>query len=92
MVNERPDVSTSGLFYVCKAKLVVYIHVNQKNKIMFIKIDYEMGFSSICDNEEEVIEGCGYDVDEITFEELLEQVKGVFEIIKVEGSVEFLND
>jgi hypothetical protein len=59
---------------------------------MFIKIDYEMGFSSICDNEEEVIEGCGYDVDEITFEELLEQVKGVFEIIKVEGSVEFLND
>jgi len=59
---------------------------------MFIKIDYEMGFSSICDSEEEVIEGCGYDVDEITFEELLEQVKGVFEIIKVEGSVEFLND
>ena len=59
---------------------------------MFIKIDYEMGFSSICDTEEEVIEGCGYDVDEITFEELLEQVKGVFEIIKVEGSVEFLND
>ena len=38
------------------------------------------------------IEGCGYEVNEITFEELLERVKGVFEIIKVEGSVEFLTD
>ena len=34
MVNERPDVSTSGLFYVCKAQLFTYIHVNQKDKIM----------------------------------------------------------
>lgn len=59
---------------------------------MFIKIDYELGFSSICNTENEVIEGCGYEVNEITFEELLERVKGVFEIIKVEGSVEFLND
>ena len=38
------------------------------------------------------VEGCGYEVNEITFEELLERVKGVFEIIKVEGSVEFLTD
>jgi hypothetical protein len=59
---------------------------------MFIKIDYELGFSSICNTENEVIEGCGYEVNEITFEELLERVKGVFEIIKVEGSVEFLTD
>ena len=59
---------------------------------MFIKIDYELGFSSICNTENEVIEGCGYEVNEITFEELLERVKGEFEIIKVEGSVEFLTD
>ena len=59
---------------------------------MFIKIDYEMGFSSICDTKDEVIEGCGYEVGEITFEELLERVKGVYEIIRVEGSVEFLNN
>ena len=58
----------------------------------FIKIDYDLQFSSICDTEEEVIEGCGYDSDEITFEELLERVKGTYEIIEVEGNVEFLND
>ena len=53
----------------------------------FIKVDLEMGFSSICDTEEEVIEGCGYSVDEITFEDLL-KVKGfedVYEIIEIEG-------
>ena len=33
MVNERPDVSTSGLF-ICKAKLFMYIHVNQIIKPM----------------------------------------------------------
>ena len=36
---------------------------------MFIKIDYELGFSSICNTENEVIEGCGYEVNEITLEE-----------------------
>ena len=41
---------------------------------MFIKIDYELGFSSICNTENEVIEGCGYEVNGITFEELLERV------------------
>ena len=35
----------------------------------FIKIDYQENFSSICDTEEEVIEGCGYHPSEITFEE-----------------------
>ena len=59
---------------------------------MFIKIDYEMGFSSICDTENEVIESCGYEVGEISFSELLEKVKGEYEIIEVEGSVKFLND
>jgi hypothetical protein len=66
--------------------------LTKKYKIMFIKIDYEMGFSSICDTEDEVIESCGYEVDEISFSEFLETVKGEFEIIKVDGEVEFLND
>ena len=51
----------------------------------FIKIDYQLNFSSICDSEEEVIEGCGYDVEEITFEDLLKKVKGTYEIIEIEG-------
>ena len=69
----------------------MYIHVNQKIKIMFIKIDYEMGFSSVCDTENEVIESCGYEVGEISFSELIEKVKGEYEIIKVEGEVNYLN-
>ena len=73
------------------ARLGMYIHVNQKNKIMFIKIDYVQGFSSICENENEVIEGCGYEVGEISFSELIEKVKGEYEIIKVEGEVNYLN-
>ena len=58
----------------------------------YLKIDWELGFSSICDNKEEVIEGCGYDVDEITFEELLERVKGEYEIIEIEGEVKWLGE
>ena len=58
----------------------------------FIKIDYQLNFSSICDSEEEVIEGCGYDVEEITFEDLLEEVKGTYEIIEIEGELKWLND
>mgnify|MGYP000937870173 CR=1 FL=1 len=53
----------------------------------FIKIDYDLRFSSICDTKEEVIIGCGYDPSEITFEELLERVEGVYEIISVENNV-----
>jgi len=51
----------------------------------FLKIDLELGFTSVCDNEAEVIEGCGYDMDEITFEDLLEVIDGVYEIIEIEG-------
>ena len=60
----------------------------------YIKIDFQNGFSSICDSKEEVIEGCGYDSNEITFEDFLEQVKGEYEIIEIEGdfSVRWLND
>jgi hypothetical protein len=58
----------------------------------YLKVDFELGLTGICDTKEEVIEGCGYDVDEITFEELLEEVKGVYEIIEIEGDVRWLND
>ena len=60
----------------------------------FIKIDYQNNFSSFCDSEEEVINGCGYDVTEITFEDLLEEVKGVYEIIEIKGDCDlrWLND
>jgi hypothetical protein len=43
----------------------------------YLKVDLENCYGiSLCDTKEEVIEGCGYDVDEITFEELLIEVKG----------------
>ena len=58
----------------------------------FLKIDYVENFSSICFSKDEVIESCGYDVDEITFEDLLEQVKGEIEVIEVSGDVKWLND
>ena len=51
----------------------------------YLKIDLELGFTSVCDNKEEVIEGCGYDVDEITFDELLNVINGVYEIIEIDG-------
>jgi hypothetical protein len=35
--------------------------------------------------KKEVIEGCGYDIDEITFEELLVEIEGVYEIVEVTG-------
>ncbi len=65
--------------------------LTKKLKVMFIKIDYVQGFSSVCENENEVIEGCGYEVGEINFSELIEKVKGEYEIIKVEGEVNYLN-
>jgi hypothetical protein len=39
----------------------------------------------LCDTKDEVIEGCGYDVDEITFEDLLIRMEGVYEIVEVTG-------
>jgi len=60
----------------------------------YIKIDYQLQFSCFCDTKEEVIEGCGYDVDEISFEDLLEEVKGLYEIIEISGDCDlrWLND
>jgi hypothetical protein len=61
--------------------------------IRFIKVDLEMGFSSICDTEEEVIEGCGYEMGEITFDKLCIDMEGTVEIIKIEGDfkIDYLN-
>jgi hypothetical protein len=57
--------------------------------IKYLKVDLENCYGiSLCDTKEEVIEGCGYDVDEITFEELVEEIKGVYEIIEVKGEFE----
>jgi hypothetical protein len=84
------DIFTLGLQNTLT--YIYFIRLNNKNikpKTMkkYIKIDYVLNFSSICDTKEEVIEGCGYEVDEITFEELLEKVKGTYEIIEIEGDV-----
>ena len=57
--------------------------------IKYLKVDLENCYGiSYCDTKNEVIEGCGYNVDEITFEELLEKIKGVYEIVEVKGDFE----
>jgi len=55
----------------------------------YLKVDLENCYGvSLCGTKEEVIEGCGYDVDEITFVELLVEMEGVYEIIEVKGEFE----
>lgn len=52
----------------------------------YLKVDLETCFGiSLSDTKEEVIESCGYDTDEITFEELLVKMKGIYEIVEIEG-------
>ena len=52
----------------------------------YLKVDLENCYGiSLCDTKEEVIESCGYDDDEITFEDLLVKISGVYEIVEVEG-------
>jgi hypothetical protein len=51
----------------------------------FIKVDFDGGFSSVCDTKEEVMEGCGYFIEEITWEDFLGEVKGEFEVIEIKG-------
>jgi hypothetical protein len=57
----------------------------------YIVIDHEVNVSIICDTQKEVIEYCGYDVHEITFEPLLEDIKGIYEVIEIEGDIKCLN-
>ena len=58
----------------------------------YIKIDYVENFSSLCDTKEEIIESCGYEVGEITFEELLERIDGEIEIIEVSGDIKWIQE
>ena len=58
----------------------------------YIKIDYTSNFSSLCDTKEEIIYSCGYDVDEITFEELLKRIDGLIEIIEVSGDIKWIQE
>jgi hypothetical protein len=52
----------------------------------YLKVDLQENYGiSLCDTKEEVIEGCGYDVDEITFEELLIRMEGEYEIVEITG-------
>ena len=57
----------------------------------YLKVDYHNGFTSICDSKEEAMMGCGYDYEEITFEEFLVKVEGEYDIIEIEGEILFLN-
>ena len=61
----------------------------------YLKVDYHNGFTSICDSEEEVMMGCGYDYEEMTFEEFLIKIEGDdasgFDIIEIKGEILFLN-
>ena len=57
--------------------------------IKYLKVDLQECYGiSLCDTKEEVLEGCGYDVDEITFEDLLVRMVGVYEIVEVKGDFE----
>ena len=52
----------------------------------YLKVDLSNCYGiSLCDTKDELFESCGYDVDEITFEELLKRSKDVYEIIEIEG-------
>jgi hypothetical protein len=54
--------------------------------IKYLKVDLQDCYGiSLCDTKEEVIESCGYDVDEITFEELCKRLSGEYEIVEITG-------
>ena len=57
----------------------------------YLKVDYFNNFTSICDSKEEVMDCCGYDYEEMTFEDFLIKVKGDYDIIEITGNIEFLN-
>jgi hypothetical protein len=46
-------------------------------------IDYVLNFSFIVDSENEFIEGMGYEIGEITFEELVDRLDGEYEVIEI---------
>jgi hypothetical protein len=57
--------------------------------IKYLIVDLQNCYGiSLCDTKDEVFESCGYDVDEVTFEQLCEQVSGEYEIVEVKGNFE----
>ena len=57
--------------------------------IKYLKVDLQNCYGiSLCDSKDELFESCGYDVDEVTFEQLCEQVSGEYEIVEVKGDFE----
>ena len=59
-------------------------------KYLLIDLEGSNG-ASICDTKEEVIGGCGYNVGEIKFKDLVEEVRGIYEIIEIKGEINYLN-
>jgi hypothetical protein len=54
--------------------------------IKYLKVDLNNCYGiSLCDTKDELFESCGYDVDEITFEELCKRLSGEYEIVEVTG-------
>lgn len=58
----------------------------------YLKVDYSLNFTSICGSKKELIEGCGYEYGEISFEDFLIEVEGEYEIIEIKGNIEFLTN
>ena len=57
--------------------------------IKYLIVDLQNCYGiSLCDSKDELFESCGYDVDEVTFEQLCEQVSGEYEIVEVKGDFE----
>ena len=54
----------------------------------YLVIDYVLNFSFIVDSKKEFIDKMGYDVDEITFEELVDRLDGEYEVIEFKNKSE----
>jgi len=55
----------------------------------YLVIDFDNNFSSVCDTENEVFESVGYEVGECEFEELVENIRGEYEIIEITSENNF---
>jgi hypothetical protein len=55
-----------------------------KTKYLLTDLEESRGIT-LCDTKNEVIEACGYDSKEITFEKLCIAVEGIYDIVKIKG-------
>lgn len=58
----------------------------------YLVIDFPGNFSFICNTAEEVIESMGYEVENVDFKTLLEQVKLEYQVIEIDGEIKWLNE